>query len=182
MDSEFYYKSVETTLQELKSDPASGLSANEAQSRLAQYGTNRLKSAKKKSLVLRILAQFKDFLVIILVAAAVVSIIFGDGLKDAILIIGILLVNVIISITQENRADNALAELKNMSAPKAKVKRGGQVEKINSDEVVIGDIVILDAGDYVPADLRIIESLNLKIDEAALTGESMPVTKNPPPF
>ena len=178
MDSEFYSKNIEQSLEELKSNMTNGLSTEEARHRLLQNGPNRLASSKKKPLILRILAQFKDFLVIILIIAAVVSVIAGDGLKDAILIIGILLVNVIISITQENRADNALAELKNMSAPKAKVKRGGQIEKIDSDEVVAGDIIILDAGDYVPADLRIVESMNLKIDEAALTGESMPVTKN----
>lgn len=178
MEREFYSKSIEQSLLELKTDVKSGLSVDEAQRRLDENGPNRLQSAKKKSLLLRILAQFKDFLVLILIAAAVVSIFVGDGLKDAILIIGILLVNVIISITQENRADNALAELKNMSSPKAKVRRGGQVEKVDSDAVVVGDIVILDAGDYIPADVRIVESMNLKVDEAALTGESLPVSKN----
>ena len=174
----FYSKNVQQSLQELGTNLENGLEASEAKNRLAQNGHNRLLGAKKKPLILRILAQFKDFLVIILILAAIVSVIAGDGLKDAILIIGILLVNVIISITQENRADNALAKLKDMSSPKAKVKRDGQIKKIESDEVVIGDIIILDAGDYVPADLRITESVNLKIDEAALTGESMPVTKN----
>ena len=178
MNTEYYSKSIKQSLGELKTDIDSGLSAAEAGRRLKQSGPNRLRSAKKKSLLMRILAQFKDFLVIILIAAAIVSVIAGDGLKDAVLIIGILLVNVIISITQENRADNALAELKNMSSPKAKVRRDGQIVKIDSDQVVTGDIVILDAGDYIPADIRIAESMNLKIDEAALTGESMAVTKN----
>jgi Ca2+-transporting ATPase len=156
----------------------SGLSKNEAAKRLEQYGANRLNSAKRKPLFIRILEQFKDFLVIILIAAAVISVFAGDSLKDAILIIGILLVNVFISITQENRADNALNELKSMAGPKAKVRRDGQVEKIDSEYLVPGDIVILDTGDYVPADLRIAESINLKIDEAMLTGESLPVSKN----
>jgi len=178
MSQEFYTKDVAQSLLELKTNVLSGLSVAEAKQRLEQNGPNKLKSAKKKPLFMRILAQFKDFLVIILIAAAIISVIAGDGLKDAILIIGILLINMIISITQENRADNALAELKNMSSPKAKIKRDGQVEKINSDGVVVGDIVILDAGDYIPADIRIIESINLKIDEAALTGESMPITKH----
>ena len=176
--NEFYRKSIEAALQELKSDPINGLTDAEAQRRIEKNGPNRLQSAKKKSLLMRILAQFKDFLVIILIIAAVISVFAGEGLKDAILIVGILLVNVIISITQENRADNALAELKNMSSPKAKVKRGGEIEKIDSDAVAAGDIVILDAGDYTPADVRIIESMNLKIDESALTGESMPVSKH----
>ncbi|MCL1877256.1 MAG: HAD-IC family P-type ATPase, partial [Defluviitaleaceae bacterium] len=173
-----YMKMKEEALRELGVGAADGLSSDEAAARLDRYGENRLHSAKKKPLFLRILAQFKDFLVLILLAAAGVSIFAGDGLKDAILIFGILLVNVIISITQENRADNALRELKNMSAPKAKVRRGGVVLKIESGEVVPGDIVLLDAGDFVAADLRIIESVNLKIDEAALTGESLPVSKD----
>jgi len=178
MNQEFYTKDVNSSLQELKTDATGGLSAAEAKLRLEQVGLNRLQGAKKKSLLMRILAQFKDFLVIILIAAATISVAAGDGLKDAILIIGILLVNVIISITQENRADNALRELKNMSSPKAKVKRSGQIDKIDSDSVVPGDIIILDAGDYIPADIRIVESMNLKIDESALTGESMAVTKH----
>ncbi|MCL2578278.1 MAG: cation-translocating P-type ATPase [Defluviitaleaceae bacterium] len=177
MNSDFFCKSTEQSLQELNANASIGLTFTEAEERLKKNGANRLLGAKKKSLFIRILAQFKDFLVIILIAAAIISVIAGDGLKDAILIVGILLVNVIISITQENRADNALRELKNMSSPKAKVKRDGQINKIDSDGLVIGDIIILDAGDYIPADVRIIESMNLKIDESALTGESMPVTK-----
>ena len=178
MNHEFHTKGIAQALQELKTDTTGGLQPAEAKRRLEQHGPNRLKSAAKKTLLMQVIAQFKDFLVIILIVAAVISVVVGDGLKDAILIVGILLINMIISVTQENRADNALAELKNMSSPKAKVRRGGQVEKINSENVVVGDIIILDAGDYIPADIRIIESINLKIDEAALTGESMPVTKH----
>ena len=174
----FHTKTITQSLQDLQTSQETGLSTHEAQSRLATKGPNRLKSEKKKPLLLRILAQFKDFLVLILLAAAIISVIASDGLKDAILIAGILLINVIISITQENRADNALAELKNISSPKAKVKRDGHVIKIDSHAVVAGDVVILDAGDYIPADIRIIEGINLKIDEAALTGESLPVTKD----
>jgi Ca2+-transporting ATPase len=174
----FYGKSIEEALRELESDSVSGLTNAEVERRLEQNGANKLQSAKKKSLFMRVLAQFKDFLVIILIIAAVISVIAGDGLKDAIIIAAILIINVIISITQENKADNALKELKNMSAPKAKVKRCGNVEKINSEGLVTGDIVVLEAGDYIPADLRIIESMNLKVDESALTGESVPVEKD----
>jgi len=174
----FHAKSIDEALRDLDTSPENGLATTEAMHRLNKNGPNRLNTAKKQPLLLRILAQFKDFLVIILIIAAIISIIAGDGLKDAILIVGILLVNVVISITQENRADNALAELKNMSSPKAKVKRNGHIEKIDSADVVIGDIVSFDAGDYIPADIRILESINLNIDESALTGESVPVTKN----
>lgn len=178
MKNEFYNKTATETLIELKSNINSGLTAAEAKKRLTENGPNRLQTQQKKTLLLRILAQFKDFLVIILIIAAVISVVAGDGLKDAIIIIGILIINMIIGITQENKADNALKELKEMSSPKAKAKRDGHVEKIDSDGVVVGDIIILDAGDYIPADLRIVEDMNLKIDEAALTGESMPVLKD----
>ena len=178
MKVSFYSKSIQQTLDELRSDESKGLAATEVERRLEAYGPNRLKSAKPQSMVVRILAQFKDFLVIILILAATISVIAGDGLKDAIIIMGILVVNMIIGITQENKADNALKELKSMSSPKAKVKRDGAVERIDSEGVVVGDIIILDTGDYVPADVRIIESMNLRVDESALTGESVPVSKD----
>ena len=178
MSSYFYNKSIEASLSKLGSDLEHGLSKNEADERFKKYGPNRLKSAKRRSLFLRILDQFKDFLVIILIAAAIVSAVAGDGLKDAIIIIAILVVNMIIGITQENKADDALKELKNMSSPKAKVKRDGQVIKIDSCEVVVGDIIVLDAGDYIPADIRLVESMNLRLDESSLTGESVPVSKD----
>ena len=178
MKASFYSKSIQQTLDELRSEKSTGLTDGEAARRLEENGPNRLKSAKPKSLLSRVLAQFKDFLVIILIMAAAISVIAGDGLKDAIIIMGILVVNMIIGITQENKADNALKELKSMSSPKAKVKRDGVVERIDSDGVVIGDIIILDTGDYIPADVRIIENMNLRVDESALTGESVPVSKD----
>jgi len=178
VENDFYSKDIEQTLSELGSDMHNGLGADEAAKRLEQNGPNRLRSPKKKSLLLRILAQFKDFLVIILIIAAVISMLVGDGEKDAIIIFAILVINMIIGITQENKADNALKELKDMSSPKAKVRRGGVVEKVDSENVVVGDIIILDAGDYIPADVRIVESMNLKVDEAALTGESLAVEKD----
>ena len=177
MNTDFYCKSIDQTLQELESDLNCGLTADEAKHRLEQYGPNKLKSAKRKSMLLRILEQFKDFLVIMLIIAAVISAVVVRDAKDAIIIVAILVINMVIGITQENKADNALKELKNMASPKAKVKRNGQIEKIDSDGVVPGDIVMLDAGDYIPADIRIIESVNLKVDEASLTGESVPVEK-----
>jgi len=178
MNTEFYSKGISQSLQALGVDFAVGLVVEDAAHRLLENGSNKLESTKKKSLFLRILAQFKDFLVLILIGAAVISVLTGDGLKDAIIIVGILIVNMIIGITQENKADNALKELKNMSSPKAKVRRCGQVYKIDSENVVPGDIIVLDAGDYIPADIRLIECVNLKIDESALTGESVPVEKD----
>jgi len=178
--NEFYCKTAEQAVSELETDAERGLTEAESAARLVQNGANRLQSARQKPLFMRILAQFKDFLVLILIAAAVISVVASgeEGLKDAIIIIAILIINMIIGITQENKADNALRELKSMSNPKAKVKRDGQVEKIDSEGVVAGDIVILEAGDYVPADIRLIQSVNLKVDESALTGESVPVEKD----
>jgi len=169
---------INSTLNSLAADPVSGLSVSEAQDRLAMNGPNKLLSQPKRSLFLRIVDQFKDFLVLILIAAAIISIIAGDGPKDAIIIFAILVVNMIIGITQENKADNALKELKNMSSPKAKVKRDGKILKIDSSDVVVGDIVVLDAGDFIPADIRLIETINIRVDEASLTGESNPVKKD----
>jgi Ca2+-transporting ATPase len=180
MNKNFYSKGISQSLKELGVDFERGLTAAEAASRLERDGANKLDSAKKKSLFVRILAQFKDFLVLILIAAAVISVVAsgGEDFKDAIIIVSILAVNMIIGITQENKADNALKELKNMSAPKAKVRRDGGVERIGSEGLVTGDVIVLEAGDYIPADLRIIESKNLRVDESALTGESVPVEKN----
>ncbi|MDR2571088.1 MAG: HAD-IC family P-type ATPase, partial [Oscillospiraceae bacterium] len=177
MSNNIHTFDVEKSVIELKANPVDGLTADEAEVRLKRDGKNKLKSAKKRSLLFRIFDQFKDFLVVILIAAAIVSIFVGDGLKDAIIIIAILIINMIIGITQENKADNALKELKSISSPKAKVRREGQIIKIDSDDVVVGDIVILDTGDCIPADLRIIESMNLRIDESSLTGESATVRK-----
>ncbi|MCL1807267.1 MAG: cation-translocating P-type ATPase [Oscillospiraceae bacterium] len=178
MNEGYHAKSIELSLLELKVDAVNGLPAAEAQKRLAQNGANRLQSARSKPLGLKILEQFRDFLVIILIIAAIISIAAGDGLKDAIIIFCILIINMVIGLVQENKADNALKELKNMSSPKAKVKRDGRIGQIGSEDVVVGDIILLDAGDFIPADVRLIESSSLRIDEAALTGESVSVEKD----
>ena len=178
MSKEVFTVSIEDTVSELDTSLESGLTASEASNRLAKNGLNVLAESPSKPWIFKVLAQFKDFLVIILIVAAIISIVIGDEIIDGIIIVAILILNMIISLIQERKADNALKELKNMSAPKAKVVRGKDVKQVDSCELVVGDVVILDAGDYVPADLRIIESVNLRIDEAALTGESIPTEKN----
>ena len=172
----FYNKSIEETTKNLKVDVAKGLSSSEAGQRLQKYGANRLEGEKEKSLLSMVVDQLKDFLVIILIIAAIVSIILGEHL-DGIIILAIVVLNTILGIYQENKASNALKALKEMANPRTKILRDGVVVEIASHEVVPGDIVILDAGDYVAADIRLIQSINLKIDEAALTGESVPVEK-----
>ncbi|MDL2248225.1 calcium-translocating P-type ATPase, PMCA-type [Tyzzerella sp. OttesenSCG-928-J15] len=179
---DYYYQKVEETLESLKANKQNGLNSSEAQKRLEQNGPNVLKGEKPKSKLVLFAEQFKDFLVIILIAAAIISLVIGvaegEGILDGVIIIAIVIINAVIGVTQESKAFDALKALKDMASPQAKVIRGGELHKIASADVVTGDIVVLDAGDYIPADLRLIESVNLKIDESPLTGESVPVEKN----
>ena len=174
---EGYSKSVDEIISGLSADIETGLDSGEAARRLKEYGENKLDSKKGETLFQRFLYQFKDFLVLILIAASAVSIALRQ-FTDGAVIIGIVILNAILGVYQENKAGNALKALKKMSSPQAKVLRGGQVEKVDSHLVVPGDLVVLEAGDYVPADLRLFESVNLKIDESALTGESAPSEKD----
>lgn len=174
---EWYKKSKEESLSELESNFETGLSDQQVQSKLEKHGPNELKEEAKKSFFKKLLEQFSDFLVIILIVAALVSAAVGEG-KDAIVIIAIVIVNAFLGLYQEGKAEKALDALKKMSSPNAKVRRNGSVVEIPSSELVPGDIVILEAGDIIPADLRIIESSNLKVEEASLTGESVPVEKD----
>lgn len=159
-----------------------GLTAEEVLKRQEMYGPNELREKKKKTLFEMFLAQFNDFLVIILLIAAAISIVLGiigeEGLVDGIVILAIVILNSVLGVVQEQRASNALAALKKMSSPNAKVIRGGKPMEIPSPQLTIGDIVLLETGDFVAADIRLIESTNLRSDESALTGESMPVEKD----
>ena len=175
--SSFHNETATETVEKLQVNPSIGLSSAEASSRLGKYGPNRLEGAKEKSVFAMIFEQLKDFLVVILIIAAVISIVLNEVL-DGSIILAIVVLNTILGVYQENKASNALKALKEMASPHAKVLRDGSVTEVSSGDVVPGDIVLLDAGDYVPADVRLIETINLKIDEAALTGESVPVEKD----
>lgn len=174
---QYFNLSASETAQELQVDLSTGLSAKEAGERGQKHGENRLVGGKEKSMIEMALDQLKDFLVLILMAAAIISIFLGESL-EGIVILAIVVLNTFLGVYQENKASNALRALKEMASPHAKVIRDGHVSEIASHEVVPGDVVLLEAGDYVPADLRLVESVNLKIDEAALTGESVPVEKD----
>ena len=159
---------------------SSGLSEAEAARRLATYGPNRLAGAKKEPLALRFLSQLKDPMIIVLLAAAALSLIStgGEDWIEALIILLIVAVNACISISQEDSAQRALEALQKMSAPLAKVLRDGKPLRVETDRLVPGDVILLEAGDLVPADARILECANLKADESAMTGESVPVDKS----
>ena len=177
-----YYKlSVDETLNELNADSA-GLSSERAAERLAQYGPNKLKEAEKPGFWKRFLTQLKDPMLLILLAAAGVSALTGaiageSEWAETIIILAVVLLNAVLGVLQESKAEAAIEALQTMTAATCKVLRDGKMAALHSDELVPGDVVLLEAGDAVPADGRIIESASLKIEEAALTGESVPVNK-----
>ena len=177
----WFNKSIKDVEEELKTDINKGLNLEEVKNRQEKYGYNELKAAKKKTLLQRFLDQFKDFSIIVLIIAALVSgavgIAEGEGITDTIIILIVVLVNAIIGVTQEAKAEKSLEALQKLTDHAAKVIRNGEVTVIPARELVPGDIVVLDTGDYIPADLRIIEAVNLKSQESSLTGESVPVEK-----
>ncbi|HBR22021.1 MAG TPA: calcium-translocating P-type ATPase, PMCA-type [Nitrospiraceae bacterium] len=172
----WHQKETKDILDDLQSSPK-GLSSEEAQKRLLEYGPNELKEKEKRTLFMMFLDQFKDFMILVLIAAAIISGIVGDAV-DTIAIIIIVLLNAVIGFVQEYRAEKAMAALKKMAAQIATVIRDGKPANIPAVEIVPGDIVLLEAGKVVPADMRLIETAQLKVEEAALTGESIPAEKH----
>ena len=171
-----YRKSIQETLDGLATSPR-GLTAAEARQRRALHGPNVIAEAPPRSAVALFLAQFADFMVLVLIAAALISGMIGD-LTDTIVIVAILLLNAVIGFAQEYRAEQALSALRSMAAPSAMALRDGEAVRLPTADLVPGDAVLLEAGAIVPADLRLIEAASLRIDEAALTGESLPVDKS----
>ena len=177
-----YLQDSAKVVEDVKSDGTYGLSSAEAKKRLERDGLNKLKEAKKDPLWKRFFAQMADPMIIMLIVAAVISALTGMAQGDAdfadvIIICFVVVVNAVLGVVQESKAEEALAALQEMSAAQSKVIRDGQVVTVPSSELVVGDIVVLEAGDSVPADCRIIESASMKIEEAALTGESVPANK-----
>jgi len=172
----FHTMDVKEVCELLGTDPQKGLSSEEAKRRLGEYGPNEIPERKRRTILQMFLSQFTDFLIIILLVAAGISLFIGEGV-DAILIMAIVVLNAVLGTVQEAKAEKALQLLKKMAAPSARVLRDGVIQTVSSREIVPGDIVILEAGNYVPADARVLESVNLSTNEAALTGESQPVEK-----
>jgi Ca2+-transporting ATPase len=173
----WFSKSQEEVLKELDVSQPLGLTSEEALIRLEKFGQNKLKGKPKESLISLFLGQLKDMLIYILLAAAVITILIGEY-ADAIIILLVVILNAVIGVIQEYKAGKAIEALQKMTTPRALVRRDGDVKEINSEELVPGDIVIIDAGRYIPADLRLLESVNLQIEESALTGESVPTDKD----
>lgn len=179
----WHSSSVEEVSKKLKTNINIGLSEEEAQKRFERYGPNNLKEKKKESIFVKFIKQFNDFMIITLIIAAIISAIVSKlngeaDYIDSIIIVAIVIFNAIMGLVQEQKAEKSLEALKKMSAPNAKVRRNGRVQEIDATMVVPGDIVILEAGNYVPADCRLINSYNLKIEESALTGETIPSLKD----
>ena len=175
----FYTQGEEKVLKSLDTS-VDGLSTAQAKERLDAYGYNELDEGEKRSLLSKFIDQFKDLMIIILLVAAALSVITEGmhGLTDACIILAVVVLNAAFGVYQEGQAEAAIEALKNMSSPLARVRRDGNIVEIDSRELVPGDIVLLEAGDVVPADMRLLEAASLKIEEAALTGESVPVEKD----
>ena len=181
MQNKWFNESAEETCKILETNFNNGLNVEEVSERQRKYGLNELEAKKKKTLLQKFLEQFKDFMIIVLIISAIISgiigVIEGEGITDTLIILVVVIVNAIIGVMQENKAEKSLEALQKLSSHVAKVIRNGKLQVVQSRELVTGDIVVLETGDYVPADLRLFESVNLKAQEAALTGESVPVEK-----
>jgi Ca2+-transporting ATPase len=175
-ERETHYKSIENVVQDYQSHVDRGLTRQEAEDRLRKFGTNELTEKPRPGFLQLLWGQFNNYLVIILIVAALIALALGEWV-DSIAIMVIVVLNAVVGVIQESKAEQALAALKKMSAPNAQVIRDGVESTIPGRELVPGDIVLLEAGNYVPADMRLVTSVNLKVEEASLTGESVPVEK-----
>lgn len=173
----WYEQSIEEVSANLNTSPSTGLTPGEVKLRLEKYGPNELEHKEGPGVLQMLIAQLKDYMVIILLAASLVSILVNE-VVDALVIIGIVIINAVLGVVQEYRAGKALEALQKMSAPNAKVIRDGKELSVPARELVPGDLAVLETGDYIPADVRLVSSINLKVEEAALTGESVPVEKD----
>ena len=178
---DYFNKKIDEVEKELDTSLENGLKKDGIDKKREKYGFNELEAKKKESIIIKFFKQFKDFMIIILIIAAIVSAFVGvkegEGFTDSIIIMVVVIVNAIIGLVQENKAEKSLEALQKLSAHASKVVRNGKIEVIPARELVPGDIVVLETGDYVPADIRLTEAINLKVQESALTGESVPIEK-----
>lgn len=172
-----HYSSIQQVAEEYGTDPERGLSEEKARHLLSVYGENKLRTAPRKSVFRMLLGQLNDALIYVLLAAVVITMLMGEYI-DGLIILAVVCINAVLGVVQEIRAGNSIEALRKLGTPRAVVKRDGRLREVNSEEVVPGDLVVLDAGRYVPADLRLTEAANLQIDESALTGESVAADKD----
>ena len=174
---------VKETAEKIGTNLNFGLSEKEAKERIKKYGENKLSEGKKTSIFIKFIKQFQDFMIITLICAAIISAVMAYVEKtseyiDSIIIIFIVVLNAILGLIQESKAEKALEALKSMSAPIAKLKRDGKIISIPASEIVPGDYIMIEAGNYVPADARLVKTYNLKVEESSLTGENVPILKD----
>jgi len=174
---------IEETKRRIGVNPDNGLTKEEVVKRREKYGENKLAEVKKESFLVKFIKQFNDFMIIVLIFAAAVSSIMSyvEGTNDyidSIIIIFIVVLNAIFGLVQESKAEKSLEALKKMSTPTAKVKRDGEILTVSREELVPGDYIFIETGCYVPADSRLVKSYNLKVEESALTGETLPINKD----
>ena len=167
----------------LKTSIRTGLTEEEAKKRLDEYGENKIQEGKKKSFLIRFLEQFNDFMIIILILSAVVSAVISylehsNDYIDSIIIIGIVFLNALMGVIQESKAEKSIEALQKLASSQAKVKRDGEIKNISSEDLVPGDFVIIETGSFVPADVRLVNTYNFRVEESALTGETIPIEKN----
>ncbi|MGD9558157.1 MAG: HAD-IC family P-type ATPase, partial [Mangrovibacterium sp.] len=177
MENLWHAGTVEEVLNGLSVDPKKGLSDDEAGKRREESGPNRLKGQKRKTILQLFIAQLKDWLIYVLFAAVIITLFMGEYV-DAVIIMAVIVLNAVLGVVQEVKAGNAIEALQKMSSPRALVRRNGQIKEIDSEELVPGDILILDAGRYIAADIRLIETASLQVEESAMTGESVPSEKD----
>ena len=174
---------VQEVCRKLRTNTKFGLSEEEAQNRQLKYGKNKLHEGKKTSIVVKFIKQFNDFMIIILILSSIVSagisyFEHSNDYIDSIIIICIVILNALIGVIQESKAEKSIEALQKLSSPHAKVKRAGTIRTVLSEDVVPGDIVVIETGSFVPADVRLINTYNFKVEESALTGETIPIEKN----
>ncbi len=173
----WYTLSKEEVLEKLKVDPRTGLTEEEVRKRLEEHGPNKLKGQERKSILRLFIGQLKDWLIYVLFAAVVITLFMGEYI-DSVIILAVIVLNAVLGVVQEVKAGNAIEALQKMSSPKALVRRDGQVKEVESETLVPGDILMLDAGRFIAADIRLIETANLQVEESAMTGESVPSEKD----
>ncbi|QRN86737.1 cation-translocating P-type ATPase [Clostridia bacterium] len=178
---DWYNKNNQDISLECKTDIEQGLNQDEVERRQEKYGLNKLDETKKVSLLSRFLRQMKDFMILVLIVAAGISFLLGERV-DAVIILAIVIINAVLGVFQEERAERALEALKKLSSPHTKVIRQGRQVTVNVDQLVFGDLVVLEAGDFVPADIRLTQVMDLRVEESSLTGESLPVEKSDEPI